>query len=76
MSWLAVHFRGFNAWIKEPLSQPALEDALQSELIHQAWTGSGKVYGYRQLTDDLRDVGETCSEAPLARLANIPCVAA
>jgi hypothetical protein len=36
------------AWLKEPLSQSALEDARQTELIHQAWTDSGKVYGYRK----------------------------
>jgi transposase-like protein len=43
---LAVHFSGFYAWLKEPLSVRALEDARQTELIHQAWTDSGKVYGY------------------------------
>jgi transposase InsO family protein len=37
------------AWLKEPLRQSALEDARQTELIHQAWTDSGKVYGYRKL---------------------------
>jgi putative transposase len=42
---LAVHFSGFYAWLKEPLSTRALEDARQTELIKQAWTESGKVYG-------------------------------
>jgi transposase InsO family protein len=41
------------AWLKEPLSQRALEDARQTELIHQAWTDSGKVYGYRKLPPPL-----------------------
>ena len=40
---LMVHFSGFYAWLKEPLSQRAFEDARQTELIHQAWTDSGKV---------------------------------
>ena len=73
---LAVHFSGFYAWVKEPLSQRALEDARQTDLIHQAWADSGKVYGYRKLTDDLRDAGETCSENRVARLASIAGIAA
>ena len=54
---LRVHFSGFYAWLKEPLSHRAQEDLRQTELIRQAWTDSGKVYGYRKLTDDLRDQG-------------------
>ena len=71
-----VYFPGFNAWLKEPLSQRTLEDAQQTELIHQAWIDSGKVYGYRKLTDDLRDTGETCSENRVARLASVAGIAA
>jgi len=33
---LMVHFSGFYAWLKEPFSARALEDARQTELIHQA----------------------------------------
>ena len=73
---LAVHFSGFYAWVKEPLSQRALEDVRQTDLIHQARTDSGKVYGYRKLTDDLRDAGETCSENRVARLASLAGIAA
>ena len=73
---LAVHFSGFYAWLKEPLSARAYEDARQTELIHQAWTESGKVYGYRKLADDLRDVGETCSENRVARLASLAGITA
>ena len=73
---LMVHFSGFYAWLKEPLSARALEDMRQTELIQQAWTDSGKIYGYRKLTDDLRDAGETCSENRVARLASIAGIAA
>jgi hypothetical protein len=73
---LMVHFSGLVAWLKEPLSARALEDARQTELIQQAWADSGKVYGYRKLADDLRDAGKTCSENRVARLASIAGIAA
>jgi hypothetical protein len=68
---LMVHFSGLAAWLKEPLSQRALEDVRQTEMIQQAWADSGKVYGYRKLHDDLLDQGETCSENRVARLASM-----
>lgn len=73
---LMVHFSGFYAWLKEPLSQRALEDARQTDLIKLAWTDSGKVYGYRKLHDDLLDQGEVCSENRVARLASLAGIAA
>ena len=73
---LRVHFSGFYAWLKEPLSHRAQEDVRQTELIRQAWTDSGKVYGYRKLTDDLRDQGERVSENRIARLASLAGIAA
>jgi putative transposase len=68
---LRVHFSGFYAWLKEPLSLRAQEDMRQMDLIRQAWSDSGKVYGYRKLTDDLRDLGEQVSENRVARLASL-----
>lgn len=73
---LRVHFSGFYAWLKEPLSHRAQEDIRQTELIQQAWADSGKVYGYRKLTDDLRDQGESISENRVARLASLAGIAA
>jgi len=73
---LRVHFSGFYAWLREPLSPRAQEDARQIELIRQAWHESGKVYGYRKLCDDLRDQGEHISENRTARLASLAGVAA
>jgi putative transposase len=71
-----VHFSGFYAWRKEPLSPRALEDVRQTEMIQQPWADSGKVYGYRKLHDDLLDQGETCSENRVARLASIAGITA
>ena len=71
---LLVHPSGFYAWVREPVSQRALEDQRQTKLMEQAWDDSGKVYGYRKLHDDLCDLG--CDISPnrawrLARLAGI-----
>jgi len=68
---LRVHFSGFYAWLKNPLSKRAKKDVRQTALIKQAWEDSGKVYGYRKLHDDLRDQGEHCSPNRIARLANM-----
>ena len=68
---LRIHPSGFYAWLKNPLSRRAREDARQTELIGKAWTQSGKVYGYRKLHDDLLDQGETCSPNRVARLAKL-----
>ncbi len=73
---LRVHFSGFYAWLKVPLSHRAQEDGRQTELIRQAWADSGKVYGYRKLTDDLRDQGELISENLVARLASLAGITA
>ena len=73
---LMVHFSRLVAWLKEPRSARALEDTRQIELIQQVWADSGKVYGYRKLTDDLRDAGETCSENRVAHLASSAGIAA
>lgn len=68
---LQVHFSGFYAWLKAPLSNRAKEDVRQTALIKQAWQDSGKVYGYRKLHHDLRDQGEPCGLNRVARLAGL-----
>ena len=73
---LMVHVSGFYAWLKNPQSQRTQDDVRQTELIRQAWTDSGKVYGYRKLTDDLRDQGEQVSENRVARLASLAGISA
>ncbi|SHF85337.1 putative transposase [Litoreibacter ascidiaceicola] len=73
---LMVHFSGFYAWLKEPLSPRAQEDMRQTDLIQQAWADSGRVYGYRKLHDDLLDQGETCSENRVARLTSLAGISA
>jgi len=65
---LNIHPSGFYAWIKNPLSYRAREDARQTKLLEEAWSDSGKVYGYRKLHDDLVELGETsCQVGPFGR---------
>ncbi len=59
------------AWVKNPLSQRAHEDARQTKLLKKAWNDSGKVYGYRKLHDDLVERGETSCPNRIARLARL-----
>ena len=68
---LRIHPSGFYAWLKNPLSARAKEDARQTELIRKAWQASGRVYGYRKLHDDLLDQGETICPNRVARLARL-----
>ena len=68
---LNIHPSGFYAWVKNPLSQRAREDARQTKLLKDAWKDSGKVYGYRKLHDDLVELGETSCPNRIARLARL-----
>jgi len=68
---LCIHPSGFYAWVKNPLSQRAREDARQTKLLKEAWKDSGKVYGYRKLHDDLVEQGETSCPNRVARLTRL-----
>lgn len=59
---MQVHPSGYYAWRAEPLSVRAKEDRRLSGLIKQFWLESGGVYGYRKITDDLHEVGESCGK--------------
>ncbi|GGK06063.1 integrase [Luteimonas terricola] len=65
---LGVQRSGFYAWRRQPQSARATEDQRLLGLIKQAWLESGTVYGYRKVTDDLRDLGESCGKHRVARL--------
>lgn len=50
------------------MSPRAKDDARILGLINQYWLESGSVYGYRKITRDLRDLGESCGKHRTARL--------
>ena len=68
---LSLHPSGFYAWVKNPLSLRAREDARQTKLLKDAWNDSGKVYGYRKRHDDLIEQGETSCPNRIARLTRL-----
>ena len=65
---MSVHPSGYYAWRAEPLSARAKSDQRLSSLIKQSWLESGGIYGYRKITEDLRDLGERCGKHRVYRL--------
>jgi hypothetical protein len=65
---MCVHPSGFYAWCGTPQSPRALEDERLLGHIKHAWLESGSVYGYRKVTDDLRELGESCGKHRVYRL--------
>ena len=68
---LGVHRSGYHAWLCTPTSRRAREDQRLLGLAKHHWLASGGVYGYRKVTLDLREAGETCSRHRVHRLMKI-----
>jgi putative transposase len=65
---LKVHRSGYYAWLKEPQSPRALENAKLSEQIRYYYDQSMGIYGSPRIYHDLREAGIGCSENRVARL--------
>lgn len=65
---LKIQRSGFYAWLKQPLSDRALEDRRLLGLIKAAYVASGGTYGSPWIHRDLRDEGEICSVHRVARI--------
>ena len=68
---LGVARSGYYAWVKEPVSNRAQEDARLLLLIRASFTASQGIYGAPRIFLDLREAGETCSKHRVARLMRI-----
>lgn len=68
---MAVHPSGYYAWKGDPVSARGKDDQRLLGLLKHAWLESGGVYGYRKLTLDMRDLGETCGKHRVARLLKL-----
>ena len=65
---LKVHRSGYYAWLKEPQSPRALENAQLSKQIRHYYDQSMGIYGSPRIYHDLREAGISCSENRVARL--------
>ena len=65
---LNVHPSGYYAWKRSPVSARAKEDQRLLGLVKQSWLESGGVYGYRKVTVDVRDLGESRGKHRVYRL--------
>jgi putative transposase len=59
---------GYYAWLQQPLSNRAQEDARLVRLIRASFVASQGIYGAPRVFLDLREAGETCSKHRVARL--------
>jgi putative transposase len=62
---------GYYAWLQEPVSNRAREDARLLRLIRASFTASHGIYGSPRVFLDLREAGETCSKHRVARLMRV-----
>ena len=72
MCWvLKVHRSGYYAWLKDPQSPRALENAKLSTQIRYYCDQSMGIYGSPRIYQDLKEAGISCSENRVARLMKI-----
>jgi putative transposase len=72
---LEIERSGFYAWQAEPHSPRARENEVLTGQIKQYWLESGCVYGYRNITTDLKDANITCSKNRVHRLMQVAGIA-
>jgi len=68
---LDVPRSGYYAWLKEPISNRARENARLLRLIRASFAASHGIYGSPRVFLDLREAGETCSKHRVARLMRV-----
>lgn len=65
---LGVSRAGYYAWLEKPISDRAHEDARLLRLIRASFVASHGIYGAPRVHQDLRELGETCSQRRVERL--------
>src|SRR5262252_1597863 len=59
---------GYYAWLQQPISSRAMENARLLRLIRKSFVASHGIYGAPRVFLDLREAGETCSKHRVMRL--------
>jgi hypothetical protein len=57
---LKIARAGYYAWLHEPESGRTIEDKRLLQLIRSSYDASYGIYGYRRITLDLKELGESC----------------
>jgi hypothetical protein len=57
---LKIARAGYYAWLHEPESGRTIEDKRLLQLIRFLYDASYGIYGYRRITLDLKELGESC----------------
>ena len=65
---LEIRPSGFYAWLKQPESKRVIEDKRLLGQIKQFWIESGFSYGYRNITLDMKEHGESCDKNRVHRI--------
>ena len=68
---LCVARAGFYAWLHEPESERAREDARLLNLIRYSYDASHGIYGARRIFGDLREAGEPCGLHRIERIMRV-----
>jgi putative transposase len=68
---LQVAPSGYYAWLRDPVSLRAQEDARLLRLIRASFVASHGIYGAPRVFLDLREAGETCSKHRVMRLMRV-----
>jgi putative transposase len=71
---LKVPPSGYYAWLSAPQSLRAKDALRLPGLNKHSWLESGGAYGYREVHDDLREVGEDWGRHGVARLIRLECL--
>jgi putative transposase len=59
---------GFYVWLRQPERKRAIEGKRLLGQVKQFWIESGFAYGYRNITTDMKDAGETCGHNRVHRI--------
>ncbi|WP_394245669.1 IS3 family transposase [Vibrio astriarenae] len=73
---LQIERSGYYAWLHEPESRRDKEDKRLLKLIRSSYDASFGIYGYRRITLDLRELGESCGKNRVYRIMKSQGIAA